>query len=363
MRNNELGLEVRFTADAGHSFEPNWPRDADGFKDAKVTKFHRFLLAKGVYDEAWEESAGLRFEFIASGLQNMIITEMTRSVELFEFFRANLFPDFYQWPIELRFYLLDLEVFYDHIDSKVIGRFCDPDGRFCPEHLRHWSSFLGKTILQEFARLYFKQCLRYCGTQQPTRETGLRHGQFQDLDLTQGWNQMRSTMRDMASVVDIGDLSAPDRIKSGTALVWAIMHWRHMGHWMWIDDSETQKPRWCWKRLLREYVKFWLEDLLEAGHDLEAYGKAEMAVFHLQDQSSPRTTPEILLMCWPPKCFTGIGSSEGPHRWQGFKYGPRPEDWDLIWELNPAAEGFVRDFWDWVENPPLVVPGAWVDDD
>jgi hypothetical protein len=171
-------------------------------------------------------------------------------------------------------------------------------------------------------------------------------------------------MRDMASIVDIGNLSAPDRMERRTALVWGIIAWRGMARWFRYINSKTQKPRWCWKRLLREHIKFWLEDLLDAGHDLEVYGKAEMAVFHLQTWSLSVSECRQSLAHWPPKYHMDMkSSSEGPYRWRGFKYGPRPEDWDLIWELNPAVEEFVRDFWDWVENPPLVVPGAWVDDD
>lgn len=47
-------------------------------------------------------------------------------------------------------------------------------------------------------------------------------------------------------------------------------------------------------------------------------------------------------------------------RLASFKYGPRPEDWHLIWGVD--SDEFAGEFWDLIENPPLRIPGGWVDD-
>ncbi|KAK3396273.1 hypothetical protein B0T20DRAFT_417304 [Sordaria brevicollis] len=43
----------------------------------------------------------------------------------------------------------------------------------------------------------------------------------------------------------------------------------------------------------------------------------------------------------------------------GFTHGPRPEDWEIFWD--PSVEDYVEDFWRMIENPPLAIPGSWVD--
>jgi hypothetical protein len=41
----------------------------------------------------------------------------------------------------------------------------------------------------------------------------------------------------------------------------------------------------------------------------------------------------------------------------GFAYGHSPEDWN-IW-LAEASDAFVGQFWDIIERPVEVMPGAW----
>ncbi|KAF3347841.1 hypothetical protein VdG2_04077 [Verticillium dahliae VDG2] len=42
------------------------------------------------------------------------------------------------------------------------------------------------------------------------------------------------------------------------------------------------------------------------------------------------------------------------------RYGPRPEDWNLIWDMD--IEELACDFWEMIDEMPLPMPGAWVDD-
>lgn len=80
-----------------------------------------------------------------------------------------------------------------------------------------------------------------------------------------------------------------------------------------------------WKRVLRDLVRDWVEALRDAGHDMEVYGKAEMSNLKRRDTWQS--------LAWHPKIKEGSG--EGPYRWKGFiRYGPHPEDWDLIWDFD-----------------------------
>ena len=302
---------------------------------------HRCMLSHGIYDDISIPPNTLAM----GGIEELVFSLMAGSVELFNLVHTQVFPDFYQWPLGKRISQLASLGSGSGYDRKAVGRFFHPDGHYRPEHVQCiiWT---GGTVFEKFTRFYFHS--------NPFLGKELDVGRISNPDHQADWrwNQLRLIIRDMASVVDIGDLSPGDRM---TALVVGIQYWA-----MWVVlgfvTGERATRRWPWKRHLREYVKPWLEDILEAGHNMEAYGEAEMLAFHPQDLSPP-------LCAWPPRDRNTRGSSEGPYRWKGFKYGPRPEDWDLIWELDPAVEEFVADFWAWVENPPLAIPGAWVDDE
>lgn len=34
-----------------------------------------------------------------------------------------------------------------------------------------------------------------------------------------------------------------------------------------------------------------------------------------------------------------------------------------MWEWDPDVERYVGDFWRWIEDPPLAIPGSWIDAD
>ena len=300
---------------------------------------HRCMLSHGIYDDISIPPNAPAM----GGIEELAFSLMAGSVELFNLLYTQVFPDFYQWPLGKRISQLTRLGFVSVYDRKAVGQFFHPDGHYRSEHVQCiiWT---GETVLQRFTSIYFHS--------KPYLDRKVDVGLRSNLDHQADWqwNQLRLVIRDMASVADIGDLSPKDR---RTTLVEGILATRVV---LGFANSERVTRRWPWKRHLRECVKPWLEDILEAGHNLEAYGEAEMLAFHHQ-VLSPR------LWAWPPQAWNTRGSSEGPYRWKGFKYGPRPEDWDLIWELDPAVEEFVADFWAWVENPPLAIPGAWVDDE
>jgi hypothetical protein len=96
--------------------------------------------------------------------------------------------------------------------------------------------------------------------------------------------------------------------------------------------------------------------LSAADHDLKAYGETEAAAFGDQHAAHSLT--------WPPPSRQGHSSArDGGYKWGGFSYGPRLDDWDLIWAWDPAVEELAGSFWASVEEPVLAMPGAWIDED
>ena len=303
---------------------------------------HRLMLSRGVYDDLSLAPDPL----IKSRIEELVLSLMAGSIELFKFLPHPGFPKFLSvavaqtnLPPWLACRGVQVTIERQLVNSAtpmaitVLNRF-------------QCITWYGQTVLEVFAGIYFDRKAYFDG------KVDVRLTSSPDHQADWHWNRLRLIIRDMASVADIGDLSPRGR---RTTLVAGIQGWvtevrvEFAASWM-------ATRRWSWKRNLRECVKRWLENILEAGHNLKAYGEAEMLEFHHQDLGSP-------LWAWPPRTQDTRGSSEGPYRWKGFKYGPSPEDWDLIWELAPAVEEFVADFWAWVENPLLAVPGAWVDDD
>ncbi|KAF6840010.1 hypothetical protein CMUS01_04059 [Colletotrichum musicola] len=107
-------------------------------------------------------------------------------------------------------------------------------------------------------------------------------------------------------------------------------------------------------RQVRRFSKSWVEDVQSAGIDLTTYGERELDLLVRNDH--------ILTSRW---CSLDIGHPSDGYPLSGprlvsFTYGPRPEDWELVWD--PAAEEFAGDFWNLVEDRPLPMPGAWEED-
>ncbi|KAK2003163.1 hypothetical protein LX36DRAFT_666713 [Colletotrichum falcatum] len=95
---------------------------------------------------------------------------------------------------------------------------------------------------------------------------------------------------------------------------------------------------------------------LAAGIDLAEYGRQELEIYLAHGSLQGRRwfygpmrwlqTPDPAIPGW---------------KLVGFAYGPEPRDWKFTWDLD--AWEYAGDFWELVENPPLHIPGGWVDDD
>ncbi|KAF7551823.1 hypothetical protein G7Z17_g4740 [Cylindrodendrum hubeiense] len=106
---------------------------------------------------------------------------------------------------------------------------------------------------------------------------------------------------------------------------------------------------------LRYAVQIWLEDLMEAGVDLEAYGQLEAAALSRNTEDFNR---RFMGETWVP------GFCLGPYL-VSLEYGPRPEDWKVGYDH--CVEEYAGEFW-WVLGAeerlmPGPMPGAWEDED
>lgn len=92
-------------------------------------------------------------------------------------------------------------------------------------------------------------------------------------------------------------------------------------------------------------VQVWLKQLDVGSVDLKAYGKAEECIWK-------RAIAQREFHVWniPEQ---GLESQ----RMNGFTYGTSHENW-YIW-LSAESDSFVGEFWDMIERPGEVMPGAW----
>jgi hypothetical protein len=316
------------------------------YDSGKDYAIHRLLLSHGVYDEL----QALALPRDEDKTAERLVPQMIRNNELLDSFLTHIFPNFYEWPLDIR---VDMFCSYSRhvaMDPRAVARFFSPEGSLRSEHVGCRGRSTGITVFETLTSLYFQMDTDY-------RSRRSRPGVRTDAFLDQKWRDMRMLIREMASLTELSELSIP-RAKAGhplpsgrTLLVWGVLEWgrgKEDEGFLWLRYSERRR---AWQRLLQVGVREWVEDIAAAGHDLEAYGKAEMRNFRRQDFSQS--------LVEPLKGVTGF--SDGQYRWKGFKYGPRPQDWDLIWEWDPAVEEFVGDFWEWIENTPLSVPGGWVE--
>ncbi|KAK4042343.1 hypothetical protein C8A01DRAFT_13999 [Parachaetomium inaequale] len=290
---------------------------------------HRLLSSEGIYVD-WTDGMAAR--------------QMLCNGQIFDWFLANVFHDFYQWPLERRLSMLGFAYDSTALDHEVASKIFHHDGRFRLDDLRRQMPSTGETVLEWLVKRYF--------------ETWKEWQLFACLDWS--WIQMRLVIRDVAALVENGDLSAVSVRTGKTALLDGII--RSLGtkfQWTFRSEAYNSRQHRMWKHtVVQQSVKAWVEDLEAAGRDLEAYGEAERAayIFHDTLYSEPRSR-EVLLD------FGHENYYRAGCRWSGFTFGPRPKDWSLIWEWDPDVGALAGEFWASIEDPPLAVPGAWVDDD
>lgn len=314
--------------------------DGSQGSEAHEVAVHRLLLSHGVYDET------------AVWTADLVKLRMMRNAQVFDWFVANRFPDFYQWPLKRR-----LAMFHSPgvlaLHHQVASRIFRPQGGFHPGDLHHRIPSTGQTILERITEEYF--WLRfYIALFPETRKLTFKIGYWM--------KQLRLVVRDIAAVAEYSDLNDTLRTKKTilvNAILWLtrqpIEEGRTFRHLSVARNGTLARLR---KHDIQRWVRDWLEDLQEGGQDLEMYGMGERAAFlHHYPSCSKFQSPGAVL--YPET----RASRRTGHKWRGFTFGPRPEDWNLLWDWDPDVERYVGDFWRWIEDPPLAIPGSWVDAD
>ncbi|EXV06041.1 ankyrin repeat protein [Metarhizium robertsii] len=180
---------------------------------------------------------------------------------------------------------------------------------------------------------------------------------FPALKKSTSWQELA---KDMLSDTSINSLTKPceELIMPGVPPYSDVMTWRVMTPLTNSARSVMARltgrhggalgPR-CTKqyeKILIRVVRLFLESASEAAIDLEEYGRRESELLVPYD-SYYRNWPDFITTPSTPYLVS-------------IKYGPRPEDWDFTWDL--LVEEFAGEFWEMLENQPLHIPGAWVDD-
>ncbi|OIW29111.1 hypothetical protein CONLIGDRAFT_645249 [Coniochaeta ligniaria NRRL 30616] len=129
------------------------------------------------------------------------------------------------------------------------------------------------------------------------------------------------------------------RLPAGTPLL-SVINDQHL-HKYFTDTFSK------WRRITERALVHWIEDLEACGIELVAYGETE----------------KRLLLGRKRMCYRVDNHSCCGRTWtlENFIYGTKPRDWQFSWDL--GVEVLHGEFWDMVENPPLKIIGAWVDDE
>ncbi len=138
------------------------------------------------------------------------------------------------------------------------------------------------------------------------------------------------------------------------------------------NEKKQRSGNFDWKTQLTHFqtgVRAWLELLLQAGINLEDYGRREFR-HHLKsraslefpffDRSSRHKAAEYRkAMEWESLTSVDYLIYYRKLRLVSFQYGPLPSDWHF-W-VTEAMEYYFLEFWDMVDHPERTIPGAWDD--
>ncbi|KAK4177758.1 hypothetical protein QBC36DRAFT_211011 [Triangularia setosa] len=291
--------------------------------------FHKTLISFGAYDE-YSPHAHLAMVLIAS------------DIAVVEPIFSEIFCDYYNWPWKERLQLF-WEFSFAVRDHDVGQRFLCRHGTLRAEDILAEVLTEMGSVLHNVAWMYFQsvmwiehRCRRRCYVYKQ-----------KDTDVLRRWEMVRCVFRKVASITILPDFDARHPVNGLTPLLWGIALCRCP------TFSPMMEYQRCWKAAVQSSLRAWLQDLETEGIDLEEYGKATKAVFVETDILKSRTWP-VDPMCKPEQAEFG-------YVWKDIIYGPIPESWSLVFEWDIAWEEFLEDFWDWIDNPPMSIPGSWVD--
>ncbi|KAK3900893.1 hypothetical protein C8A05DRAFT_16847, partial [Staphylotrichum tortipilum] len=337
-----LGRDMRFGRRPAYAFPPLC---VDSLHDDNV--IHRFLVSQGAYDDDVD-------------LANVGICRwMATNSQIFDWLLANKFPDFYQRPLNVRLGLFR-DIFWGRFDYAVVGRIFRPSGRLHVDDLRYRLQAPTETIIELVSQAYFTPMLW---------DWSLRVSQYHAADRYHAakrrrlgamnpdpYGNIRIAIRGIAAVADYTDIAAIGAASRKTVLLDGITSYKLRDN-MLLTRKHMPENR-LGRLRVQALVRGWVEEIQAGGKDLELYGKAELAAFIRQNPRCSAQWAQGVMLYDVPREPLPSG-----YRWRGLTAGSRPEDWRLVWEWDPDVERLAGEFWTLIEDPPLVMPGSWVDDE
>ncbi|KAF4464222.1 hypothetical protein FALBO_8956 [Fusarium albosuccineum] len=160
--------------------------------------------------------------------------------------------------------------------------------------------------------------------------------------LLNDWQAEKNLWRRLARLMLVGVESRD------IAVPWVDAHDLPLLSSLLAETWRRQFPLRAFDRWVSKAVSMWLEDLYEAGVDLEGYMLCEMSVSRVEGDGASMTIlqPGARLRDSGPSLVI-------------IEHGKHPEDWVVEWD--PCIEELSGEFWSVITAPPAL-PGAWIDD-
>ncbi|KAL4933389.1 uncharacterized protein BDV17DRAFT_298910 [Aspergillus undulatus] len=246
-----------------------------------------------------------------------------------------LLEEFHLAPIESRFESL----VWRYVDTKVLLDLIVKEKLTDAENIRQQLYRSSVTSLHGFAKVYFQSV-----------PGGPNIEDLFGQRLRTAFADWRKLARWLFRGISTKDLSRQgNEIWEATTPLFAGL--LDCGWKVRCSPSEVRQSR----GRLNTALAFWLEDLRSAGVDLERYGKREQRKMFLESYMLQTARWKVLA------CGEGNELNEQGPILVSIKYGPRPSDWELIWD--GYTETFVGTFFEWVEQRRPLMPGSWEEDD
>lgn len=104
---------------------------------------------------------------------------------------------------------------------------------------------------------------------------------------------------------------------------------------------------------MNRILRVWARTLVACDIALDEYGKVEAEWYS-------NAEVQVREERWASFEFARYKPPTVGPKLRGIKYGSRPEEWQLEWDME--CEEFAGEFWNFTENAMPKEPGAWVDD-
>lgn len=318
----------------------------------RIEEVHQLALSRNVYENIADS-----WDFCGKGMSKsakLLVTTCAAASYDVGTILPYLWPGYYDLPVEERLNFARMA-----FNSKAFRYFLWPGGRVRPDDI-HTLEQRGTTLLFAIAMQYSTNTCTTCNSSSAWDEDWRRLAR-DVIPLTPWLDAIRQPLTDGASFTPSAELFA---VIAGFEMdcTYARKFYRDMRGL--FTDYECQIDCKCAalgfplseRRRIEEKelaLQRWLEDLHICGIDLNVYGMIAKEMFfdHFEHGGIPQERLRIYTR----------GSRDFLLTLADVSYGPMPQDWKFVWTFDYGE--MVAEFWDLIEDPPVNMIGAWVDDD